>query len=173
MVPELFSIVCFLFSVICVNQWHQDHLCDLFCLSYKVMDHVLSRMFIRDSFSVLRFFCSDPLPRLALRFKQTSCFCRTLINRHLNLLLCSWTSDDDDDDDVLLRSEWTHVSLFLLHVCSAFLPSGDRVQPVPVSGLAGCPDSQEQTGPQLGAAEHGELGGALSAGPQLPASPHM
>lgn len=54
-----------------------------------------------------------------------------------------------------------------------FFLSGDRVQPVSVSGLAGCSDSQEQTGPQLGPAEHGELGGTLPAGPQLPSSPHM
>lgn len=58
-----------------------------------------------------------------------------------------------------------------LHVC--FLPPGDRVQPVPVSGLVGGSDSEEQAGSQLGSAEHGELGGALPAGAQLPPSPHM
>lgn len=51
--------------------------------------------------------------------------------------------------------------------------SGDGIQPVSVSGLAGRPDTTQQTGPQLGPAEHGELGGALSAGPQLPQSPDL
>lgn len=44
---------------------------------------------------------------------------------------------------------------------------GDRVQPVPVSGLVGRADSQEQTGSQLGPAEHGELGRTLPFGSQL------
>lgn len=67
-------------------------------------------------------------------------------------------------------------SLVLLSASSCMFASflsGDRVQPVSVSGLAGCSDSQEQAGPQLGPAEHGELGGALPAGPQLPQSPHL
>lgn len=51
--------------------------------------------------------------------------------------------------------------------------TGDRVQPISVSGLACCPDSQEQTGSQLGPAEHGELGGTFPVGPQLPTSSNL
>lgn len=51
--------------------------------------------------------------------------------------------------------------------------TGDRVQPVSVSRLACRPDSQEQTCPQLGPAEHGELGGTFPVGPQLPTSSNL